>query len=54
MKVVNSDTKLLKDFQAGQIWDLRPGDMLYLPPRIPHEGEQTVCICIRESHNISV
>ena len=36
--MVNSDTKILKDFTAHQQWILQPGDMLYLPPRIPHRG----------------
>lgn len=28
----------LHGFQRDQSWDLHPGDMLYLPARIPHEG----------------
>ncbi len=30
--------KILKDFRAEQEWVLNPGDMLYLPPNIAHEG----------------
>lgn len=32
------DTRLLADFSCDQKWLLEPGDMLYLPPRIPHRG----------------
>lgn len=34
------DTKLLKDFRADQTWELETGDMLYLPPRVPHRGRE--------------
>lgn len=30
--------KILQKFKAEQEWDLEPGDMLYLPPHIAHEG----------------
>ncbi|MBU3621530.1 cupin domain-containing protein [Polynucleobacter sp. CS-Odin-A6] len=30
--------KILQDFKVEQEWDLEPGDMLYLPPHIAHEG----------------
>lgn len=30
--------KILKNFQAEQEWILEPGDMLYLPPHIAHDG----------------
>ena len=30
--------KILKHFKAEFVWDLEPGDMLYLPPHIAHEG----------------
>lgn len=36
--VSGSDTKILKDFTPDQHWNLQPGDMLYLPPRVPHRG----------------
>lgn len=37
-EVPSADTRLLSGFVEGQGWDLGPGDMLYLPPRIPHRG----------------
>ncbi|WP_438979188.1 cupin domain-containing protein [Polynucleobacter sp.] len=30
--------KILKHFQVEQEWDLEPGDMLYLPPHVAHDG----------------
>ncbi|CAM3744241.1 cupin domain-containing protein [Polynucleobacter brandtiae] len=30
--------KILQNFQAQQEWDLEPGDMLYLPPQVAHDG----------------
>jgi len=30
--------KILRDFRAGAEWVLEPGDMLYLPPGVAHEG----------------
>lgn len=35
----NSAIRLLKDFHTDQEWVLEEGDMLYLPPRLPHCGE---------------
>lgn len=32
------DVRILKDFQKTEEWILEPGDMLYLPPGIPHYG----------------
>mmetsp|Transcript_10108 Transcript_10108/g.13229 ORF Transcript_10108/g.13229 Transcript_10108/m.13229 type:complete len:504 (+) Transcript_10108:47-1558(+) len=32
------DVRVLKDFSPDQSWTLEPGDMLYLPPRVPHHG----------------
>lgn len=32
------DLKILADFQQTDEWVLEPGDMLYLPPRIAHDG----------------
>lgn len=32
------DLKLLKDFHPSHDWILQPGDMLYLPPGVPHLG----------------
>jgi len=33
------DLKLLQTFNASHEWVLEPGDMLYLPPGVPHHGE---------------
>ena len=30
--------KILLDFKVEQEWDLEPGDMLYLPPHVAHDG----------------
>lgn len=30
--------KILQNFKPEQEWDLEPGDMLYLPPHIAHDG----------------
>jgi 50S ribosomal protein L16 3-hydroxylase len=32
------DLRILKDFTPDQSWDLEPGDLLYLPPGVPHHG----------------
>ncbi len=32
------DLKMLEHFEAEQVFELQPGDMLYLPPGIPHNG----------------
>jgi len=34
----DTDLKILQNFQPNQQWDLQPGDMLYLPPGVPHHG----------------
>ncbi len=34
----NAALKILKNFKAEQEWTLGPGDLLYLPPNIAHEG----------------
>ena len=36
--LADTDLKILKNFKANQQWDLVPGDMLYLPPGVPHHG----------------
>lgn len=33
------ELKLLQRFQPSHDWVLEPGDMLYLPPGVPHHGE---------------
>ena len=32
------ELKILKNFKPSQQWTLEPGDMLYLPPNMPHHG----------------
>ena len=32
------DVSILSDFEAKEDWVLNPGDMLYLPPRVAHNG----------------
>ncbi|HET6631232.1 MAG TPA: cupin domain-containing protein [Rhodanobacteraceae bacterium] len=34
----DSDLRLLRQFKPTHAWTLGPGDMLYLPPGVPHEG----------------
>ncbi len=29
---------ILPEWQADEVWDLQPGDMLYIPPRVGHNG----------------
>ena len=35
----DAELKLLEKFTASDEWVLAPGDMLYLPPGVPHHGE---------------
>jgi 50S ribosomal protein L16 3-hydroxylase len=35
----NTELKLLQTFAPSIAWTLEPGDMLYLPPGVPHHGE---------------
>ncbi|MBS0431796.1 MAG: cupin domain-containing protein [Proteobacteria bacterium] len=32
------ELKLLREFRPSREWTLAPGDLLYLPPDVPHEG----------------
>lgn len=32
------DLRILREFHPDQSWELEPGDLLYLPPGIPHHG----------------
>ena len=34
----DSELRILRDFQIDQEWVLNPGDLLYLPPGVPHFG----------------
>ena len=36
--VAHSPLKILQRFRAQRAWTLRPGDLLYLPPRFAHHG----------------
>jgi len=39
------ELKLLREFNPSHDWVLAPGDMLYLPPNVPHHGiAQTPCL----------
>jgi 50S ribosomal protein L16 3-hydroxylase len=35
----NTELKLLQNFTPSIAWTLEPGDILYLPPGVPHHGE---------------
>jgi 50S ribosomal protein L16 3-hydroxylase len=35
----NTELKLLENFTPSIAWTLQPGDILYLPPGVPHHGE---------------
>ena len=32
------DIRILENFEATEVFELEPGDMLYLPPGVPHNG----------------
>ena len=34
----DAEIKILREFKPTHDWHLAPGDMLYLPPGVPHEG----------------
>ncbi|MEX0747500.1 MAG: cupin domain-containing protein [Rhodothermales bacterium] len=36
--VPDLDVSMLSEFEPDATWILEPGDMLYLPPRLPHHG----------------
>lgn len=36
--VAGLELRVMADFQASESWELEPGDMLYLPPGVPHHG----------------
>ena len=38
-EIVGLDLRVLAEFTPEQEWVLEPGDMLYLPPGVPHHGE---------------
>ena len=37
-QVADGDLRLVEDFAPTDTWDLAPGDVLYLPPGVPHHG----------------
>lgn len=47
--VPNLPIRLLKKFKPTHTWDLKPGDMLYLPPRFPHHGVAVGTDCVTMS-----
>jgi 50S ribosomal protein L16 3-hydroxylase len=47
--VPDVDVSMLADFEPDQVMTLEEGDMLYLPPRVPHHG-----IAVGESMTFSV
>ena len=47
--IPNMPLRVLKDFRAEQEWILEEGDMLYIPPRVVHNG-----VALEDCINISV
>ncbi len=47
--VPNKPVRILSDWQPEQSWVLNPGDMLYLPPRIGHNGVAVSDDCLTYS-----
>ena len=45
----HDDLRLLADFQAEEEWILEPGDILYVPPGIAHEGIAVGADCMTYS-----
>ena len=43
--VPDSDLKLIAMFCPTDTWELEPGDLLYLPPGIPHHGVASIDPC---------
>ena len=41
--------RILSKFAASEEWDLKAGDMLYLPPRVPHHGVSLDADCVTYS-----
>mgnify|MGYP001067269991 CR=1 FL=1 len=47
--VPDLEVRIMSDFQPEQEWILEPGDMLYLPPGVPHHG-----VAMEDSVTVSV
>ena len=45
----HSELRLLEQFEAVEQWELEPGDILYLPPRVAHWGISTSDNCMTYS-----
>jgi 50S ribosomal protein L16 3-hydroxylase len=45
----HDDLRLLADFQPVEEWVLEPGDMLYVPPRVAHNGVAVGADCMTYS-----
>jgi 50S ribosomal protein L16 3-hydroxylase len=45
----HADLRLLANFEATEEWVLEPGDILYVPPGIPHDGEAVGDDCMTYS-----
>ncbi len=43
----DGELRLLRHFQPDHAWRLEPGDMLYLPPGVPHHGiAESACLTL--------
>lgn len=47
--LADQPVRILKHWQPEQIWELEPGDMLYIPPRVGHNGIALTDDCINYS-----
>lgn len=45
----NQPVRILKHWQPEQSWDLEPGDMIYIPPRVGHNGVSLSDECVNYS-----
>ena len=48
-RLPDAPVMILSDFQSRQSFDLEPGDMLYLPPQVAHNGIATSEDCVTYS-----
>lgn len=47
--IADQPVRVLKHWQPEQSWDLEPGDMIYIPPRVGHNGIALTDDCINYS-----